>query len=329
MKILLRILFVLLFIVLGIMLAGLFLPNKHQIVVKKQIDVPRKIVFGLVNDFSQWNSWSPWMQNDSLMEVSIDNPPSGKNAEMEWKSTIYGNCKATITHSVLPESVAVNFDFGTKSKTISMWYFEPTDEGTLLNWTLNLTHLNLWERYFLLFNKDKMNALIENGAENIDKISRSFSRSRIGEIKVIQFDAQPTILMVDSVLPVQVSSRLNEMNTYLENFFAKRNLTIDGNPFALIYGSVNDSLVKIASALPIAGRTWVWKTISFYEMPATKVVSVSHFGFPTDKAHRAILKYIDQNKMDNNGAPYEEYLYDARKNTDTANWETKVYYPVK
>jgi hypothetical protein len=50
MKTLLRTLFILL-LMIGIIIAGLF-SREHKIVVKKQIDIPRTIVFGLVNDFT-------------------------------------------------------------------------------------------------------------------------------------------------------------------------------------------------------------------------------------------------------------------------------------
>jgi hypothetical protein len=290
MKTLLRILFVLLFLIIGIVIAGLFLPKEHQILVKKQIDVPRNIVFGLVNNFSNWKDWSPWIKKDRQMEVIIDNQTSGKGAEFKWISSIYGDCKASITHSVYPESVAVNFDFGTISNTVSLWYFDQNDEGTLMNWTMNLTHLSIWERYFVLFNKDEMKLLIESGAETLDSLSRSFSKSRIGDVQISQFEAQPSIVMYDSVSTAKLTSRISEMNRYIENFFEKRNLKADGNPFTLFYGNVNDSLVKIACGIPIAERTWVWKTLGYFEMPLTRVVTVSHFGYPTDKAHRAILK---------------------------------------
>lgn len=329
MKTLLRTLFILLFLMIGIIIAGLFLPREHKIVVKKQIDIPRTIVFGLVNDFTNWKDWSPWMLNDKQMEVTTGDKPAGKDAKIQWKSNIYGNCKLAMTHSVLPESVAVNFDFETKSKTVSLWYFEPTDEGTLVNWTINITHLSIWERYFVLINKKEMQLLIEYGAKSLDSLSRSFSRSRIGEIQISQYNTQPSIIMTDSVRADKITSRIFEMHNYINGFFERRELKANGNPFALFYGNVNDSLVKIASGIPIAERTWVWKTLGYFEMPSTKVVTVSHYGYPTDKAHRAILKYIESNNLEKNGFPFEEYLYNPVSNNDTINWETKVYYPVK
>jgi effector-binding domain-containing protein len=329
MKSLLRILFVLLFVIVGIVIAGFFLPSKHQIVVKKQIDVPRSIVYSLVNDFDRWNDWSPWMKKDKNMQVTLGDISSGKGAAMTWKSKVFGNCSANIYHSVPTESVAVDFDFGTKSKTTLLFYIDPTDEGSLLNWTVDLTHLSIWERYFILFNKDGMKSLIESGANSLDSLSRTYSRNRIAEIAVEEFKAQSTIMMVDSVRPGIVSKRISEMNSEIKNFFEKRNLVIEGKPYMLLFGSVNDSLVKIASAFPIAEKTWVWKSLQNYEMPATKVVTVSHFGYPTDRAHRAILKYIEENKFEQNGIPFEQSLYDSSVNTDTVNWETKVYYPVK
>ena len=329
MKAILRILFFLLFIVIAVVAVGLFLPDEHKIVVNKEIDVPRPIVFDLVNNFSNWKEWSPWILKDKQMVVKVNKPASGKGASMEWESMLFGNCKTTIIHSVSPESIAVNFDFGTPGKTTSLWYLDSTEDGTLVNWTMNLTKLNIWERYLVLFIKKDMKSLVESGTQSLDSLAMTYSRSRIGEIRVSQFESQPTIIMIDSVNKNRVPRRMEEMFDYVNRFFERRELTPTGNKFALFYGNINDTLVKFACGLPLAERTWVWTTLAFYQMPSTKVVAVSHFGYPTDKAHRAILKYIQANNLKRNGVPFEEYLYDPRTNNDTVNWETKVYYPVE
>ncbi|MBN2485553.1 MAG: SRPBCC family protein [Bacteroidales bacterium] len=329
MKNLLRLLFILLFLVIVLIIFGLFLPGKHKIVVRKAIDVPAEIVFPLVNDFRNWNSWSPWLQNDTSMIVKTEKHTSGKGARLSWESEKYGNCIVIITHCIEPESIAINFDYGTKSQTNSLWNFLQTDEGTQLEWTISLERLSIWERYFVLFNKNRMRQLIVSGADELEELAITFSRSRIGEIQMARCEARPVIVMSDSVLAANVPARMQEMFAYLNTFFQRRKLEASGNPIAVFYGVVSDSLFKFDCAIPVTERTWVWQTLRFYQMPATNVVSVSHFGYPTDKAHRAILKYIEANKLEANGFPFEEYLYDAQSDIDTVSWETKVYYPVK
>jgi effector-binding domain-containing protein len=115
----------------------------------------------------------------------------------------------------------------------------------------------------------------------------------------------------------------------VQQFFDSRKLSTSGNAFMINYGNVNDSLVKIACGFPIKEPTWVWKTLNLYKFPASGVVTIQHFGYPTDKARRAVQKYCVANGLVINGAFWEEYLYNPETSNDTLSWETKIYCPVK
>uniref|UniRef100_UPI0037C8D0B9 SRPBCC family protein n=1 Tax=Prosthecobacter sp. TaxID=1965333 RepID=UPI0037C8D0B9 len=41
-------------------------------------------VFKIVNDFRQWDSWSPWSKIDPNMKKSLEGPPEGVGAIYKW-----------------------------------------------------------------------------------------------------------------------------------------------------------------------------------------------------------------------------------------------------
>ena len=48
------------------------------------IAAPPATVFGLVNDFHQWDKWSPWAKLDPAMKTTFEGPASGEGAIYTW-----------------------------------------------------------------------------------------------------------------------------------------------------------------------------------------------------------------------------------------------------
>jgi effector-binding domain-containing protein len=329
MKVIIRVLFFLLVLLLIIIITGLFLPKSIRFISYREISASPSVVFEQLNNFSNWSEWSPWQEIDPQMVATPGVSSKGKGAELAWKSKIFGDCKATMTHSVRPESIAVNFKFSGSDKTNSLWYIDPTDLGCKVNWTMNITNLALFERYMALFNKKEMQALIEHGMDNLKVASEQSEKSRIGEIDVIQLEAQPVILLVDTLSVHQIVQQRNRMINYVRDFLNKRKLGATGSPIGMYLGAVNDTTLIYACGLPVAEKTWIWKTLEIRDIPQTKAVSVSHFGSPdATKGFKAINNYLKEHSLVSNGPTIEKYLYNS-ENTDTANWEIKVIVPVQ
>ena len=90
-------------------------------------------------------------------------------------------------------------------------------------------------------------------------------------------------------------------------------------PFTMYSGIyVTDSTLKVKAPLELR------------KVPATKVVKVSYFGdyAKTEQAHADIMHYIEWNKMQIAGNPWEQYITDPMVEKDTAKWQTDIFYPV-
>ena len=90
MKSILKILFALLILAISAVIAGLFLPKQHKIVQILEISVPRQIVYEQISDFRNWNSWSPWLELDSEMDINYGEQTKGQMANIDWKSKTFG-----------------------------------------------------------------------------------------------------------------------------------------------------------------------------------------------------------------------------------------------
>lgn len=328
MKTILHLLFLLLILFIGIIITGVFLPPDMSVSASTEINAKPEIIFPEINNFSKWKYWSPWQQSDSTMKVSILKGNS-KESRMVWESGKFGECRIIFTHQEPNSSVAANFDFGTNSKTTSVWFIENVATSTLVNWSFTTKELTIWEKYFALIHRSEIKELLALGLKKLKMHCEDLKFSRVGPIEIINSDQIPAVIMVDSVLESQVEERLSEMDAYLLRFFGRREMRPAGKPFVIRYGVVNDSLFKIARGYPMNERTWVWRTLQYFSMTGGKKVTASHFGSnSTDKAHNAIREYISKNNLEINGQYWEIELFTPEIDKDSTLWETRLFYPI-
>lgn len=325
----LRFFYLLLFLFIGAFVAGFFLPSEVKVSASVEVEARPEIIFPQINELRNWEEWSPWHKNNSTIQTFI-NGKNGQGASMHVENSLAGNFDVLITHNQPYESIAANFDFGTGSKTSSVWFVEHVKPGTLVNWTFTTKNLTFWERYFAYFSREKIKTVLNSGLDNLKQNCEELKHSRVGNIELMKREPVPAVIMVDSVTENNINKRITEMDAYLLRFFERREMRPAGDAFIIRYGQVSDSLFKIACGYPMQERTWVWRTLQYFPLEGGKIVTASHYGSKsTGKAHAAILDYIDENNLTLNGQHWEVELFNKVDNPDSTLWETKVYYPVK
>jgi effector-binding domain-containing protein len=328
MKTILRILFIVFVLAVALVVTGLFLPKKYTFVATKTIHADRSIVYDQLARFSQWKNWSPW-DFPEPQYLTIHQEDRIQGSEMTWNTSSIQN-KLIITHAVLNESMAVSFKIGTQAKITGLWFLEPLEKGCRINWTYNITGLSFFERYFALFQKKETYALIETGLTKLKEVSMDLKYSRIDALSYVDLPLMHTVIMLDSVPTNRTEKRIEYMKRYLNRFFETREMSPVGQPFKLIYEPVSDTLEKFAIGYPMEERTWVWRTLEYYEIPASRAVATQYFGDPAriSKAHNAIQTYLSDNNLSLSGNAFEVALFDTAVSKDTSLWATMVYYPI-
>src|SRR6187455_3303527 len=68
--------------------------------------------FKVVNDFRQWDAWSPWSKLDPAMTQSLEGPPEGVGAIYRWSgNSEVGEGFTTLIESKPSEKVAMKLEF--------------------------------------------------------------------------------------------------------------------------------------------------------------------------------------------------------------------------
>lgn len=329
MKALLKFLYIILALVIIVLLAGLFLPKEAYIDSSVSIIAPDEIVFNQINDLKNWEAWSPWEAADSTMKVSYESVTVGKGASYSWTSKHSGEGKLVITESVPVSKVAIELDFGEQGKADAYWTIEPERTLTDLTWIFENNNLSYFERYFMvLFRKNMINTF-NTGLNKIKEIAEDLRLSRISEVKLVNLEKQPAMVITDSCKLEKMDSLMANMYSRLSAYMERRQLVSVGPPFAIYYTWNPEGISKFACGFPLEKKTWGWKDYQVIELPEGEAATVIHWGrYDSSKPYFAIDNFLKEKELKQGDFIWEVYLNDPESEPDTGMWQKQLYYPI-
>ena len=127
-------------IVAMLVIAAVRKPDTFRVERSVVINAPAEKIFPLVNDFHNFDRWSPWEKLDPKMSKSITGAASGVGAVYEWS----GNGKAgagrmEITESTPSSRIVIKLDFQKpiEGHNFSEYTFTPEGTGTRVSWVMH------------------------------------------------------------------------------------------------------------------------------------------------------------------------------------------------
>ncbi len=134
-----QLLVVCLVIVALIAVVALRRPDTFRVERSITIAAPAATIYPLVNDFHNFQRWSPWERLDPAMERSISGAPSGVGAVYEWS----GNSKAGAGRMEIKESAPLSrivteiaFRKPIASTNTAEYTFTPVGDSTKVTWAM-------------------------------------------------------------------------------------------------------------------------------------------------------------------------------------------------
>ncbi len=145
-------------IVLAILIYASTKPDVFH--VERTIDIkasPEKL-FGLINDFHQWDAWTPY-NKDPAMKKTYSAKASGKGATYAWEGNkAVGQGEIAITESVAPSRIAFDLHmikpFAGRNHVV--FALKTTGGTTTVTWILEDKHTYFMKLMSVFLNMDKM-----------------------------------------------------------------------------------------------------------------------------------------------------------------------------
>ena len=173
MKILKVLLGTLVLIAAVVVVVGFFLPSEQYVERSTVVDAEPDEVFGLLNDFRQFNRWSPWAAIDPETEYEYSGPPTGTGARMAWRSEHpnVGNGSQEIVASEPTSLVRTKLMFeGFDTPSYAAFKLEPADGGTRVTWAFEANLDTFMGRYLGLMMEKWVGADYERGLERLEEL---------------------------------------------------------------------------------------------------------------------------------------------------------------
>ncbi len=152
------------FVILLVLVAGFAVvvamqPSDFRVVRSTTIDAPPSAVFPQVNNFHNWQAWSPWAKLDPNAKNSFEGPDEGQGAIFHWDGNDQvGAGTMTITESRPNEFVRIKLDFTRPMEDTSTveFTFKPDGEKTVVSWDMSGEQNFVHKAFCLVMNMQKI-----------------------------------------------------------------------------------------------------------------------------------------------------------------------------
>lgn len=310
------------------------LPSKLDVTQSITIKAPASYVFEEVNDLKNWKKWSYWETQDTTIKTTYSEPSAGVGAKSSWTSAD-GPGSLTITESQVNAAVKFDLRFVEEGNAAKGWYtFEEKDgETTVTVGFLLDCGMNPVLRWIaLLMIKPEIEKSFNYQLPKLKEIAEAKPKFAI-EIEEVLVSVQNYISIKTTMSPadmVAVNAQMGKSFEELMNVLAKAKVEMAGHPFAL-YPAFSETSMDMVCAIPVPDGAKLPGKYPVQQVPAGSAIRAIHKGDYSKlmDVHIQLTQYIELNKLEIIGAPWESYLTDPYKVKDTAQWVTEIYYPVK
>jgi hypothetical protein len=134
-------------------------PGAFRIARSATMSAPAADAFAQVNDFHNWDSWSPWAKIDPAMKQTYAGAPAGTGAIYTWVgNNQVGEGRMTILQSRPSEVIQIQLEFlrPFKATHTAEFTFQPEGNQTTVTWSMSGNRNFLFKAFGLFMNMDRM-----------------------------------------------------------------------------------------------------------------------------------------------------------------------------
>lgn len=126
-------------LIAGVLVLAATRPDTFRVERAASIKAQPEKVFPLINDFRNWDAWSPWEKKDPAMKRSFSAATAGKGATYAWEGNgNVGRGSMEIVESLVPARIALRLDFVKPFEAHNSVVFTLERKGgeTIVTWTM-------------------------------------------------------------------------------------------------------------------------------------------------------------------------------------------------
>lgn len=151
-------------------------PDTFRICRAVRIKASPERIFALINDFHNWDAWSPYEKLDPDMKRNFSGKPRGKDAVYEWESSDskVGTGRMEIIESLPSTRITIELDLAepVESRCRLEFTLETQGDGTDVTWVMHGTNSFYGKFMEIFYDRDSMVGIdFEEGLANLKAIA--------------------------------------------------------------------------------------------------------------------------------------------------------------
>lgn len=242
------------------------------------IDAPVDKVFGVLNNFSTWTTWSPWLIMDPKAKVTV----SEDKKSYEWEGPRSGSGQMKIEAEVENKSVSIDLQFLKPWKSKAKTHFHLTTKGnqTEVKWVMNSSL-----PFFMFWMKKMMQTYIGMDYDRGLRLLKDFVEdgkvhSKLNFTGKETVSEQEYIGIYTSCTMDTMGKKMSEDMPRLMEFMNEHKLDISGAPFTQYSKwDMKNNRVEYVSGVPVKSvPSNLPAGFSAGKIPATPVYTLEHIG---------------------------------------------------
>lgn len=324
---------VLLSVVLIFLIVPVFLSPTFE--VTRSISINRSVatVYAEIQDFKNWDNWSPWLERDSSIVNLYDSITAGESARVNWTSENSGAGTMIMKKTVADSLVLITLTINDFAEFESLFVLTDSNGFTNVRWS-DSGKMGYLGRWLNLFAEPMMGDDLAKGLNNLKKyveLQPLATNFTLTPIEMAETNPIKVYSLIDSCSPNNLSKKLNDLYGTLLPFLQKNNLQSLGAPMAIYY-AYNENKVVLEAAIPVVeNKIKPEGKIVARTLPSTTCISASLFGDYKylSQGFVQMIDSINAYGYEFVGPQFDVYITDPTKVKSSIEIETKMFFPVK
>ncbi|WP_111307503.1 SRPBCC family protein [Confluentibacter sediminis] len=315
-------------------------PNEFSFSRSRVMKAPAPVIFKKINDFENWQVFSPWIERHPNTEITYGTKHFGVGATYNWHGAVLG--EGSIKTVAANENQFMSQHMSTlkpyESESEIHWDLEPTDEGTKVTWSIEGEQSFMAKMYatFTGSVETHMGPDFERGLFKLDSIVTADMKVYSITVNGITDHGGGYYLYNSASCKIdEVESKMQDMLPKVKAYALKNNITMAGSPFIhyITWDAENNAAI-ISCCVPTTDRVittdsdiLTGQLLPFKAIKTTLKGNYSHL----KEAWATAMKYIPEHgfELEDNGPMLEVYTTDSATLPNPADWVTELYIAIK
>lgn len=268
---------------------GLFLPREAHVERSIEIERPAGTVHAILNGFESFASWSPMLERDPDVTLSLSGPSSGVGAQLDWEGDprLVGEGWQKIVSSVPLSRVDIDMEVDQLGKARTSYLIDRVAGGVRLTWTFDTDLVEgqglfggLLARYFGLFFDQWIGGDFERGLARLKRLAESLPETDFAglEASVVEVEAMDILFIASNASEGEIEQRLANAFQEISAFMNEQGIEMAAQPMAITRGWDGQGF-RFEAAIPVErADVEVSGRVALGQSPSGRAVRVVHRG---------------------------------------------------